>query len=475
MIFTSYTYVWFLLAVFAAHWLTPRNLRKPLLIMASYVFYCSWRWQYGFLLLGVSLFNWLYARYALYPEPRRNALSVGVAVNLIVLGYFKYTRFFVENVDSLASALHLPVHFSPPSILLPLGISFFVFQGIAYLVDVATGEEPFERLRDFLLFKSFWPQLIAGPIVRPHELREDLTNPRELRYEDLSVGAQRVLTGFAKKVILADTLGPFVDMVFAPSAAPGAADVFFGVLGFGMQIYFDFSGYSDIAIGSARLFGYTFPENFDWPYSARSPQEFWQRWHMTLSRWIRDYVFAPLSFAARRNPSAGLAASVLAMALCGLWHGAEWTFVLWGVWHGVLLVLGQTVLRSIWGARGKTEPSLPRRLVGHASTLLAVGYGWLLFRASSLEHAASLSRALFSLRGGLRPSVLRESAVLIIALIAAGLFVASLLAPPLEALAARRAGLARAWGFARPLAYSTLIVLTIILQQDAKAFVYFQF
>jgi alginate O-acetyltransferase complex protein AlgI len=259
-------------------------------------------------------------------------------------------------------------------------------------------------------------------------------------------------------------------MVFADHARPVAGDVVVGVLAFGLQIYFDFSGYSDIAIGSARLFGYVFPENFDFPYSSRSPQEFWQRWHQSLSRWIRDYVFSPLSFAARRNRVAGLLSTVVAMALCGLWHGPRWTFVLWGIWHGALLVLGQTVLAPLWGPAKKM--SLPRGLAARATTLLAVGYGWLLFRATSLSHAGRLTRALFG--GGLRPTVLRESAVLIIGVITAGLLVASLLAPVLRRLA-DRPGPRRLWVVARPLVYCGLVVLTIVSQQDATAFVYFQF
>jgi alginate O-acetyltransferase complex protein AlgI len=472
MNFTSYTYAWFLLGMLVAHWLAPRSARRPLLIAGSYVFYCSWQWRYGFLLFGLSLFNFYYARRTLWPEPRPRALAAGIAVNLAVLGGFKYGGFFAESIVDAGHLLHLPIYLAIPRIVAPLGISFFVFQGIAYLVDVATGDEPFERFLDFLLFKSFWPQLLAGPIVRPHEIRDQILTPRALAYEDLAVGGQRVLFGFAKKTVLADTVGPFVDMVFADHARPAAADVVVGTLAFGLQIYFDFSGYSDIAIGSARLFGYEFPENFDFPYSARSPQEFWQRWHQSLSRWIRDYVFGPLAFAARRNRAAGLAASVVAMALCGLWHGPRWTFVIWGVWHGALLVLGQTVLAPLWGPAAKGLRRWPMELAARASTLVAVGYGWLLFRATSLAHAVRLTRALFG--GGLRPAVLRESAVLIIALITAGLFVVSMLAPAVRRLAGRPAP-RRVWVTARPAVYCGMIALSIISQQDATAFVYFQF
>ncbi len=363
MIFTSYTYIAFLLAVFLLHWSVPVSWRKPLLIVASYIFYCSWRWEFGFLLLGVSFFNWSYGRWVLPRWPSLSMLLLGVAANLTPLVYYKYSSFLIQNAAIMTH--WFGSDWVPPamSILLPLGISFFSFQGIAYLVDVATGEEPLQRLSDFLLFKSFWSQLIAGPIIRLHEMRQQLETPRELDYEDLAIGCERILFGFFKKIVLADNLAPIVDLVFLSKGNANALDTVVGILGFGMQIYFDFSAYSDIAIGSARLFGYRFPENFNWPYAAHSPREFWNRWHMTLSSWIRDYVFTPLTFLSRNRPALGMMWLIVAMALCGLWHGAQWTFVVWGIWHGVLLVANQIVLRGVSprpaGDRGNRFPRAP--------------------------------------------------------------------------------------------------------------------
>lgn len=466
MIFTSYTYVAFLIAAVALHWTLPKPLRKPFLIVASYVFYCSWKWQYGFLLLGVSLFNWAYGRFVLPRAASARPLLVGVLVNLAPLLYFKYTNFAIENVASVLSLFGL--HASPHAlaIVLPLGISFFTFQGIAYLVDVATGEDPFHDLTDFLLFKAFWPQLIAGPIIRPGQIREQIASPRALDYDLFAEGAQRILYGFFKKVVLADMLAPTVELVFAPSAAPAFVDVAVGILGFGMQIYFDFSAYSDIAIGTARLFGFVFPENFDWPYTARSPQEFWRRWHMTLSRWIQDYVFTPLNFATRGNPRLGNVWLIAAMAICGLWHGAQWTFVLWGVWHGLLLVSSQTVLKRFFAARGWAALLV---------TFAAVNLGWLLFRAASLPQAARFLRTIVTLSGGLRPAVVRENAALSVLVVFLALIAAPWVRDGLASASSRFPrweGLTR---FGRPLLYALVIVAVIVLDHEARAFVYFQF
>jgi alginate O-acetyltransferase complex protein AlgI len=477
MIFTSYTYVFFLLVAFLLYWSVSVSWRKPLLIVASYVFYCSWRWEFGFLLLGVSLFNWFYGRWILLRWPSLPILLFGVAANLSPLIYYKYSDFLIRNAAAVAHWFGSDWTPTAMSILLPLGISFFSFQGIAYLVDVATGEEPLTQLVDFLLFKSFWPQLIAGPIIRIHEIRRQLENPHELDYEDLAVGCQRILFGFFKKVVLADNLAPIVDMVFLSKGAANVLDAAVGILGFGMQIYFDFSAYSDIAIGSARLFGYRFPENFNWPYAAASPQEFWNRWHMTLSSWIRDYIFTPLTFLSRDRPALGMLWLILAMALCGLWHGAQWTFVVWGVWHGFLLAANQTVLREVFPRPTANNSSQHRwkLLLGRISTFAMANLGWVFFRAGSLQQSAILLTSLFTLRGGIRPVIVRENNVLIVGMI----FVAMMVTYSLHGVWTswtQRVGLGyRVWATLRPLVYAFIILSVIVFDQEAKTFVYFQF
>jgi alginate O-acetyltransferase complex protein AlgI len=472
LIFTSYTYILFLATAFALHWLVPERWRKWTLIGLSYVFYCAWRWEYAFLLLGVSLFNWRYGLLLSRRGERPGLLGLGVAVNLAPLLYFKYTGFFVQSLSDVAG-LAGAGPFRVPQILLPLGISFFTFQGIAYLVDVATGETPFRRAPDFLLFKGFWPQLIAGPIIRPAEIREQIEGRRCLEYGDVSEGLRRIVLGFLKKVVLADNLAPTVEMVFAHGARPGMVDSAVGLVGFGLQIYFDFSAYSDIAIGSARLFGFRFPENFDWPYLASSPRAFWERWHMTLSRWIRDYLFTPMAFTLRDRRAWLPVAVVGSMAICGLWHGAAWTFVVWGVWHGLMLLSGEAV-RSLTAGRRVTR-GLAGTLAGWSLTTAGVLAGWALFRAESLGDAAAMLTSILTLDGGLRPRVLRENAVLFVAVIAAG----TALVHAWRALRWRPAVWAAAWGQVSPVAlpalYALAVAVVIVADRGSRAFVYFQF
>ena len=476
MIFTSYTYVIFVLAVFLIYWCLPVTWRKPLLIVASYLFYCSWKWQYGLLLLGVTLFDWGYARWVLSRFGSTGLLSLGVVINLAPLLYFKYTHFLLVNLAAVVGATGLSWHLSIPEILLPLGISFFSFQGMAYLVDVAAGEQPIARLQDFILFKAFWPQLIAGPIIRPGELREQLEAPRELAYDDLAYGAQRVINGFFKKVVVADTLSPFADMVFLPGASVNGIDVIVGALAFGLQIYFDFSGYSDIAIGTARLFGFVFPENFNWPYLANSPQEFWTRWHMTLSRWIRDYVFTPLAFAGRGYPWAKHWWLLGAMAICGLWHGAQWTFVCWGLWHGLLIVANQTVLKVFFvdGVTSRGSGGYGK-IAAWAVTFGLVTYGWIFFRAASLAQVWSMSKAAVTFRGGFRPAVLRENAVLITVTVLGSM----LLLAAWDRFARRPLQVPSGiWPLSRAIGVGITVIMiisVIVFDSEAKTFVYFQF
>lgn len=472
MIFTSDLYVLFLIAAFALHWLLPERARKPFLIAASYVFYASWSWRYLFLLLGVSLFNWAYARWAVARVQKSGVLLLGIAVNVGVLAYFKYAGFFLDNVRIVAGALGVPWALPVLHVTLPLGISFFTFQGVAYLVDVASGDPPLPRLMDFLLFKGFWPQLIAGPIVRISEIRDQIETRRRVTSADLAAGARRILIGFNKKLVLADSLSGAVESVFAAGAAPTGLDSLLATVAFGFQIYFDFSAYSDIAIGSARLFGFTLPENFNWPYVAASPQEFWNRWHMTLSRWIRDYVFTPMSFALRRRPRLEDLALLGAMTICGLWHGANWTFVLWGVWHGVLLVANRTFMKRWWTPGADAGPA--RRAAQVGSTFVLVSVGWVLFRARSVRQAAAMLGSIATLRGGFHLAALAPTSALLIVAVVAGFALAAALRGRIAAAAARLAR-APAWLPMRPLADVMLIHLAIVFGGSIKPFVYFQF
>lgn len=474
MIFTSYTYVAFLLLIFLLYWTVGPRARNPLLIAASYAFYATWNWRFAFLLLALSLFNWAYALW-LRGTRWQWSLSLGVGVNLGALVYFKYTNFILLNVADAARLFGSTWTPSFRDIVLPLGISFFTFQGTAYLVDVAAGEEPLEQLEDFLLFKALWPQLIAGPIIRLAEIRSQITSERSIAYEDLAYGSRRILFGFFKKVVLADNLAPYVDIVFSSSATPHMIDTVTGALGFGLQIYFDFSAYSDIAIGSARLFGFRFPENFNWPYAATSPREFWNRWHMTLSRWIRDYLFTPMALTSRDKPKLAPVWLLIAMTLCGLWHGAQWTFVVWGAWHGLLLVT-QPILRGVYpGTDGSGHVSMGRKALGALVTLVLVYAGWIIFRAPSLSYAWTMISGVLTLRGGLRPSILRENVILFVGVLFAGLMAAQLIAMTLGKGRIRTVPLLRVGGFVRPAVYALMVLAIVIFDESSKAFIYFQF
>jgi alginate O-acetyltransferase complex protein AlgI len=474
LIFTSYSYFLFLVGVVALHWTLPRSLQNWLLIVASYVFYGLFRWDCALLLAAASVFTWAYARWILSRNPSLGTLFPAILVVLAPLVWFKYAGFLLTTSASVANLFGAGWTPRLGDLVLPLGISFYTFQAIAYLVDVASGEEALSSLPGFLLFQAFWPKLVSGPIVRMDEIRCQIEAPRTLDYLDVAEGSQRILWGLAKKVLLADNLAPVADMVFRAQSTLNAVDSVTGMLAVGMAIYFDFSAYTDIALGSARLVGFRLPENFNWPYLARSPQEFWNRWHMTLSRWIRDYLFTPLSFASRNRPGLAPVWLMVSMAVCGLWHGAAWTFVAWGLWHGLLLVLNQTLLKPLWGSKELSGRPL-RGLVAMALTFLLVQLGWILFRADSLAQAWQVFQSILVWRGGLRPAVLREGSVLAVACFLAGLLLAQLVESRKPWLTRLAPHWIPALKIARPLLYAALILAIIVLDQEATAFVYFQF
>ncbi len=478
MHFTSPFYLFFLIGCFVVYWALPSQARKPWLIFGSYLFYATWGWPFVLLLFSVSLFNWAYGRWVMYRYPTGLVLATGVAANLGVLIYYKYLPFLLGNLGVVAGAVGVSVPSLPSTWLVPLGVSFFTFQGVAYLVDVACGEAPFERLLDYLLYKGFWPQLIAGPIIRPGEIREQIEQPRSFDPALCGAGCRRILAGLFKKLVLADALAVHVEALFRATGQASALDSVIGVLGFGLQIYFDFSAYSDIAIGSAMLFGFGFPENFDWPYLARSPQEFWNRWHLTLSRWIRDYLFTPMAFAMRDRPVLNRLWPLAAMAVCGLWHGPSWTFVCWGLWHGALLVLQRTALARLFAVPAEDRPGWASALRGAMATVLTfacVQVGWLFFRAESFAQIAQVLEAMATGRGGWTLSVLPPFAAMLVG----GMLLGVAILPRVIQARAALAGLGftpeRWLPVARPLLDACLLHAILLFGQTPSEFVYFKF
>lgn len=399
MVFSSHVFILgflplTLLAVFLARRLGGRAGAVVTLVVASMAFYAWWDWRFLALLWASILFNYYWSRLLLrpYPESRRRwLLGIGVAANLAVLCFFKYTNFFLENLDLL-----LGRDFSALHIILPLGISFITFQKIAYLVDVWRDRPQPYRLIDYALFVSFFPQLIAGPIVHHKELIPQLQQPDlgVLRLGNFNLGISVFVIGLAKKVFIADWLVIYADPLFR-AAAQGQPlsgfEAWGGTLAYALQLYFDFSGYADMAIGLGLMFGLILPENFNRPYAALSISDFWRRWHITLSRFLRDYLYIPLG-GNRGGRWSELRNLGTTMLLGGIWHGAAWTFVIWGAIHGGALIV-ERLWRQLRGRLGWGE--LPT-FAAWPLTLFVVMMAWVPFRAESLSAAWNMWSAMLA-------------------------------------------------------------------------------
>ncbi len=387
--------------------------RRWILIGASYLFYGWWDWRACGLLLAVALLGWTIGRRiggTEAREARKPWLLLGIALNLGLLGFFKYTGFLLDNLQPLFRL----AGFAAPAahIALPVGISFYTFQSIAYLVDVERGTIPAERsFRDYALFVSFFPQLLAGPIVRGGQFLPQLQSGHPVEAGNLRVGVERFVRGLVKKVLLADTLAVWVGPVFEHPAGYAASTCRLAALAYAGQIYYDFAGYTDMAIGTARMFGIRYPENFRNPYVSLSIAEFWQRWHITLSYWLRDYLFLPLAYAvSRRIPEdrpfgvraetwSYASAIVLTMLLGGLWHGAAWTFVAWGALHGLALGVHR-IVRDGRGKRAQGRYGKPGKLVSWALTFGFLVATWVVFRAPDLATAGTMLARMVTIGGG---------------------------------------------------------------------------
>ncbi len=384
MLFTQLEFLFFLILVLLVVWRcrTPRT-RHAVLLIASYYFYAYWDARFCGLLLFSTLLDFCVSHRiarAANRASRRRWLLVSLVANLGVLGFFKYFDFFIESAAGWLAPLG--VHTGTLDIILPVGISFYTFQTLSYTIDVYRGKiRPAESLLRFSLYVAFFPQLVAGPIVRASELLPQFQQLPEFSPRRFYGGMQFVLRGLVKKVLLADRLGEMVDVVFAGPELYSSATVWLAVIGYAGQIYYDFSGYTDIAIGVAKMLGYRFPRNFRHPYLATSVADFWHRWHITLSRWLRDYLYIPLG-GNRRGRLRRQLNLVITMTLGGLWHGAAWTFVLWGLWHGVALAIERWI-HERWEAR---------RLIGlgRLTTLAVVLAGWVLFRSENLDASAAV-------------------------------------------------------------------------------------
>ena len=394
MVFSEPRFLVFFVAVFALHWALRTNwARKLLLLVASLFFYGCWDWRFLGLIVGCSTVDYIVGR-GLHAAHSRGGTGKGwlwlsLTYNLGSLAFFKYFNFFVESGSHFLRWLGLPVGETTLSILLPVGISFFTFQAMSYTIDVYRRQlQPVRSYTDFLLFVTFFPQLVAGPIVRAAQFLPQLDTKRRFRDVDVHLALGQFLSGFIKKCVVADLLAKPADEVFAAPQDYTAGSVAIAVVYYAIQIYCDFSGYSDMAIGTARLLGYELCENFRFPYLARDITDFWRRWHMSLSTWLRDYLYVPLggNRGSRLFTHRNL---MLTMLLGGLWHGASWNFVIWGGIHGVALVVHKEWVRRVGAGR------LP--VLSWILTLYVVLVAWTFFRAQGFDRAWYMTKVLLLL------------------------------------------------------------------------------
>ena len=407
MLFPTTTFaVFFIVVLFLSWLLMPHPQRwRVFIVTASFVFYAAWDWKF-ILLLGFSVvWNWiagLAISRAATPAGRKSLVALAVAVNLGLLGYFKYYNFFISSGTNALAVVGLDLPFSVRTIVLPVGISFFTFMGISYVVDIYRGTLKPVTFGHFAAYLSFFPHLVAGPIVRGSELLPQMETPRDPRRVDTARGFYLIATGLFKKVVIANYLAThIVDAVFGAPNQHSSLEVLVGVYAYAVQIYADFSGYTDMAIGLALLLGFKFPQNFDSPYAAVSVQDFWRRWHMTLSRWLRDYLYFPLG-GSRKGAWRTYFNLMATMLLGGLWHGASWTFVVWGGLHGTGLAVGR--YRREHGLSNESPTGLVlwrRRFL----TFQFVCFAWIFFRADSFERAWQVITQLFTAWGEPSPLV----------------------------------------------------------------------
>ncbi len=474
MLFCSQQYLLFFMLVFTAYWVIPwQQARVYLLLAASLFFYASWNhWLAAIIAVSTTLDYFVARAIDRSSDERRRKLllSITITANLGLLCYFKYANFFLSSLEQTLQAAGATVSLPVLSVILPIGISFYTFEAINYAVDVYRRHVRAERsLPHFMLFITFFPHLVAGPIVRARDFLSQIDRPKQWNWLRLNLGVQFFLMGMFKKMVIADRMAAFADPVFANPEQFRTSAVWLAVLAYSIQIYCDFSGYTDMAIGSAHMLGYKLARNFNMPYLATNISDFWRRWHISLSSWLRDYLFIPLggshggTWATNRN-------LLITMTLGGLWHGASWTFVAWGVLHGLLLV-GHRTFRDFSANRPRLTAalqSLPGTLGRIVLTYLCVSLGWVLFRATTFTAAATLFKQMFVPCEGQHLLMSKQSLLVLTALVmACHLLVSSGLWKRIaERLPAPVLGVG----------YAIVLSLALLLSPLAgKAFIYFQF
>lgn len=390
MLFPTSKFLAFFVVAFAVYWLLGRHRWRMLwLTAASAFFYMSWSpWFILLIVVSTSVDYFVALRLPQVESSRARKwlVALSVSVNLGILAYFKYVAFILDTTRELTHWLGWDVPIPMAKAFLPLGISFYTFEAISYVVDVYRGRTPPVRNPlNYALYILFFPHLVAGPIVRPYEFLPQIDRPKRFDWARFQAGAQLFMLGLFKKSVIADNLALAVDPVFAEPGKFGSGALWLAVLGYAVQIYCDFSGYTDMALGLAHTLGFKLPNNFNAPYLATSPSDFWKRWHISLSRWLRDYLYIPLG-GNRKGPTRTMVNLFITMLLGGLWHGANWTFVAWGAYHGALLAIQRLLPKAL------ERPAF--RPLGMFVTFLAVCAGWVLFRAQTFADALTILRGM---------------------------------------------------------------------------------
>jgi alginate O-acetyltransferase complex protein AlgI len=464
MLFPTAKFLAFFVVAFTVYWLLGRHRWRLLwLTAASAFFYMSWNPWFILLIAGSTSVDYFVAQRLPQVQSARTRkwlVALSVSVNLGILAYFKYVAFILDTSRELTHWLGWSVPIPIVKAFLPLGISFYTFEAISYVVDVYRGRtQPVRNLLDYALYILFFPHLVAGPIVRPNEFLPQIRRPKRYDWPRFQAGVQLFLLGLFKKSVIADQVGLAVDPVFKEPGAFGSAALWLAVLGYAVQIYCDFSGYTDMALGLAHTLGFKLPNNFNAPYMATSPSDFWKRWHISLSRWLRDYLYIPLG-GNRKGPTRTMVNLFITMLLGGLWHGANWTFVVWGAYHGTLLAVQRVLPKSL------EHPAF--RPIGMFVTFLAVCVGWVLFRAQTFADALTILRGMVMPTSGY--DLAGDGAALVVLCLTVTLVG--------QALAQWKGSKQAVLRLPAPLAGAVMaaaLTLVLLLTADGQAFIYFRF